>query len=241
MFSLVDTAILILRRNKQWEYREDARTREIRFTQERTIWVVFTGWKCSIEQAIRIGLIPRVGTAQIWEFPIGLIHPDPHEAKRIFCKITRDIDAYVEARLRDGYTVNVLSYSAGNSFGFYTANTFAVKKFISIVTGARIGEEIWAGLATQRIRQASERLGIASGTHYNAPLTGFLPMDHTENLPRDTTFYLGLFDRVMPLSAGREVVRKVRARNPHARVYFFPTGHIFTGVVFGALNRLRWI
>jgi len=61
-----------------------------------------------------------------------MINHNPKEAMRIFKKmigiVINDISKY------KGYKINVISYSAGNGFGFYITNNFKINKFISVVT-----------------------------------------------------------------------------------------------------------
>lgn len=207
-------------------------------TEEPIVWVVFLPWKTSIEYARRFHLLPYRGTVYVYETPPAFVNADPKRVMEIFREITNDVEARLVGEARE---INVLSYSAGNAFGFFTANNLPVQKFITVVTGYGLGEEVWGSRITQEVKRRSLALGYVSAEQYNAVIAERLPINQAERLPARTELWLGLLDVHIPISNGLKMLAKIRASNPLARCRFFLAGHIFTVFLFGVLNRWRRI
>jgi len=199
----------------------------------------FLPWKTSIKKGEIFGLVPKRGTVIVYEQPDAMINHEPEKAMKVFKKmlelIEEDISEY------GGFKLNVISYSAGNGFGFYVANHFAVKKFISIVTGANLGECIFTCIATPHVKKESINFGINSHNEYDKVIEGYIPQDNFKNISAKSTFYLARFDEYFELKQGLKVANYVKQHNKNTEIKIIPLGHLATMVYFGFLNRFSLI
>lgn len=212
--------------------------------------LVFLPWGSDIDKSVRYGLIPRGQRAVAFTTPVGFINKDPHVTKRIFLNVVEDVERTVAAMLAEDPSLkfDVISYSAANGAGFYTANTILKKehqgRFISIVSGSGIGREIFASGVLGAIREDVEGSGIPDGDAYNEPMydkkRGFLlPIHHADKLPDDTRIYLGSQDRYIPAEFAIEIGETARYHNPNVQIIQYQFGHLGTALYVAHLEQLK--
>ncbi|HEV7449033.1 MAG TPA: hypothetical protein VGP13_00630 [Candidatus Paceibacterota bacterium] len=208
----------------------------VRWDDNPIIWIVFLGLGMSVEGARMFNLLPREGTSWVYIFPEALVNPDPHKALEIHTSNTERILADLE-HIPTGAEVSILSISSGNAFGFYIANHYSAKHFISVVTGAGLGSEMFWSLACLPVARQARRLGYRSGAQYDKVLHGRLPIDNTEYLPKESRFYLGLADAQIPFWFGIKIYRRAKQHNPSAKFSLFMLGHVAVLYMVGQFLR----
>jgi hypothetical protein len=240
MISIID--LIVYNINKYFGNKDKTCEHEkqiIQWDDENIVWFVFLGWGVNVKTALKFHLIPFRGTAVIFETPYTLVNPDPHKTKQVFLKIIKEIDIYLKKH--KSAEINVLSHSAGNAFGYFVANNYNTEKFIAVVTGARLGEEIFSGITTQDIKKRSLLCGFSNGHEYDQVLKGYLPIDNTKYLPKKSHVYLGRFDLFTPTCTGLEIYKKMKKYNNNTKLTLWPFGHIFSLFFWGILNRMKRI
>jgi hypothetical protein len=209
---------------------------DIKWDDRPILWVICPGLGMSVDGLRTFKLVPREGTSYIYTFPNDLVNPDPHRTLEIHAACTDAILADLAA-LPLEIRVSVMSISAGNAFGFYVANHFPVERFISVVSGAGLGKELFWSLICIPIARQTRRLGYVSGSLYDAPLKGRLPYDNVEHLPKKTHFYVGLADAQIPFWFGIKIYRDAKRYNPDAKLSLFLLGHVGVMYMLGRFFR----
>ena len=209
---------------------------DIRWDDAPIVWVVCLGYGMSVEGTRMFDLIPREGVAYVYTLPDALVNPDPQQTLQIHRLCRERILADMRA-LPSNVRVSVFAISAGNALGFYVANRYPAERFISVVTGAGLGSELFWSLACIPIARKARRLGYSTGEAYDTSLRGNLPFDNAEHLPRRTHVYLGLSDAQIPVWFGIKMFRQIKKYNPEAKLSLFMLGHV--GVMYMVGRFLR--
>ena len=124
-------------------------------TNEKIITLVFLPWGLDIKHAEKFDFIGKIGIYIAFTTPFGFVNEDPNKTQKIFLNFEKIIHKTME-NLYDnykGYKIQVISYSAGNGFGFYTANNFNVDKFVSVCSGRTISFEIQESVALRKVKE----------------------------------------------------------------------------------------
>ena len=124
-------------------------------TNEKIITLTFLPWGISIEQAKKLDFIGKVGIYIAFTTPLGFVNRDPNKTREIFLEFEKMIHKTMKniSNKYKNYNIQVISYSAGNGFGFYTANNFNVDKFISVCSGRTISFEIQESVVLKKIKE----------------------------------------------------------------------------------------
>ncbi len=197
-------------------------------------WVCFLPWRIETQEAEKLGLIPKKHKAIVYEGPIGIANPNPQITRDLQQELVEDIH-----KLNLG-TFNVLAYSVGTYPGFYVANNFPTKKFVSVLPGARIGACLWDGIATQKVRKlAIQDHNIQDAKQYDAVLKGTNLIENIQNLPKDIEVYLASHDKYIRTPHGEELVKEMinQGKNPQVKRYW-GKGHALSLAHFGKHNKL---
>lgn len=211
----------------------------VEFNTSKVHWIVFLPWGVTIDNGLNKNLVPKEGKALVYQIPLGFVNKDPKIVKKLFLKVIRDCEREIKKIGKDNI-IKVLSYSAANGFGYYIADKYDVDTFYSIVTGAKLGQEIWKSKLLKPIKEDSMKLGYSSYTDYDGYLGELLPYYHTSNLPDKTYIWLGRSDTHIPVEFGKEIYNKAKESKP-VKLNLFPSGHIFTIFLFSLLIKFRII
>lgn len=236
-FSIGDRLFNFVFNQYQYPYQEQYHSKKYQFSPERILWLVFLPWKISLTKGERLCLIPKQGQVLAYEQPKAMVNHNPQEALRVFQTmlkiIQKDLTAY------RNYDLKIIAYSAGNGFGFYLANHLPVKKFISVVTGANLGETIFQSIATPHIKKKCLKIGLKSPQEYDKLIQDYIPQGNLKNISAHTIFYLAKFDEYFGLYQGLKLAQTIKKQNPQTTIKILPFGHCGTVLYFAFLNLLR--
>ena len=143
------------------------------YTDGNEVTMVFLPGDTSIEEAKGYGFIPKWGKAIVFTTPGGFVNCDPAKTKQVFLDVIRDAKREVEEVLKVSPTqkINVISYSAANGAGYYTANNLLKKenqgRFTSVATGSGLGREIFGSTILKEIMKDAAVAGITDGYDFN--------------------------------------------------------------------------
>lgn len=210
-----------------------------KFSDEKKLWIVFLPWGAEFETGIKFGLLPKQGLVLVYQIQKGFVNKDPRIVRKIFKQLVKDVDG--EISKFEKYSLNVISFSASNGYGFYVANEYETDKFMAIVTGSKLGIEVWESKLLKKIRNDSIELNFENAECYDGVCGNILPYYHVDKLPKDTEIWLARFDVHIPFKFGRMIFKKARKYNSNIKMRCFPCGHLFTIFLFGQLNKLKLI
>ena len=218
---------------------EKFRKRYINYTKDKELWIIFLGWEVKIDRALRLSFAPKRGKVLFYEIQRGFINKDPRKVKKMFLELIKDCKK--EIAKNKGDKIKIISFSAANGYGFYIANNCKVDKFYSVVTGAKLGQEMWGTSIAEEIVQDAIKMGYKNSNKYDKTLGKILPYYNVKNLPNNTEIWLGLFDSIIPSKFGIQIAKKVKKYNNNVKIRILPFGHIFTSFFFGISTKLGFI
>jgi len=259
LFCAVDA--LVLKNNDKLlhpEKRYSDFEREVRVIENKSpeyvgageVTIVFLPTDTTIEEGIKYGLIPKWGKAIVFTTPSGFVHKDPSMTKKVFLDMIDDTESEIQKILKISpeQKINVISYSASNGAGCYTANRLLEKKnqgWVKLVaTGDGLGPELESSFTLANIWQDIVKRGIHTGKDFDAffydEARGFLlPKFNTYNLSDDTTVVVGENDMYIALEFGMNLWRRANAANTNIKLHKLAFGHISTCLYQAYTENLR--
>ena len=213
------------------------------------VTIVFLQWDADVESCYEYGFIPKWGRSFAVSTPGAFVNKDPEVTKKLFIQAVETAQGYVDKILKEnpGQRINVISYSAANGGGFFTADRLPEQnkgRFLSIASGSGLGREIFASSVLEQIKRDVVDLGITDGEAYNSVFKDekhglLLPYENCENLGDDTVIAIGKNDLYIPAKFGKEIADKASRANPRIQVVEYPFGHIGTILYMSHLEHLK--
>jgi len=225
-------------------------TKSPEYTDAGEVTMVFLPGDTSLEEAKSYGFIPKWGKTIVFTTPSGFVNCDPAKTKQIFLNVIQDAQREINKVLQDSLSqkINVISYSAANGAGYYTANNLLPKdnqgRFTSVATGSGLGKEIFNSPILKEIRKDAIGEGVIDGNDFNKVFYdkefGFLlPESNCSHLPESTTIILGKNDMYIPLEFGEEMASKAKTINSKVELQIQPWGHIGTCLYTAHMQNLK--
>jgi len=239
MFGLIDYAYWFFKsRKKDFMIGDEKVARSVTNQEGDETWVCFLPWRNTFDESRKHHLLPTTGLVVAYEGPVSLVGTDALETKKSLVNLVDNFDKFFNENgtLRDN--MNVLGISVGNLPAFYIANRFNARRLVSICPGARLGENIYRGIATQEVRKRAEER-YPSHEDYDEILEGMNPIDNISNLPKGEIYVeLGGYDKYIPTSSGEELIKAMveAGKNPKVKRNRF-SGHVSTIRDWGKRNK----
>jgi hypothetical protein len=207
-------------------------------TQEgKDIWVCFLPWRYDLKEAQKKHLLPKKGSLLVYEGPPSLAGIDAFQAKKSLENLTKDFSNYLNENNDIRNKINILGISIGTLPAFYIANHFNVKKLVAVCPGARLGENIYKGIATKEVMKISVKRH-KTYRDYDGVLNGMNPIDNINNLPKEVYVVIGGRDKYILTESGEELITALNkaGKNPKVNRCKF-LGHGLTLFDFSHKNK----
>ena len=204
----------------------------------KTLQIIFLGWDIKLRNFRKLKVVKE--NYIVYEIQKGFVNKDPYVVKNIFKELIEDVTNEIES-LDEEIKLEIISLSASNGYGFYIANKYykRVKKFYSVVSGSKLGIEIWNSPLLKKVKNDCIDNNFKSHEEYDKVLGTLLPYYHTKTLPKKTILYLGLFDSYIPVNFGIKIYKKSKETNPNLKLRILPFGHIAVIFIFFSILKTK--
>jgi len=199
-------------------------------------YICFLPWRTTINEAKKLGLIPKTTKTIVYQGPVGIVNKNPHQTKQLLKQI--EIDIKFEIKSNKLKEFNILCYSIGTYMGFHIANKFSAKKLIAVVPGSKVGETIWDGIATQKIKNQSIKEGFLTPQIYDKILNPTNPIENISNLPENIEIYIGTHDKFIKPKHSQDLINAIEKIRTPKIIKYQSRGHVLSLAKFGKENNL---
>lgn len=178
-------------------------------------WVVFLPWRYKCDKAREFYLVPKNKNYISISNPNTIVGTTPMTSITSMSKSVERAEQILKFLGIRPNSTSVLSISVGNMPGFYFANNYGCNRLVSLTPGARLGENIFQGIFTKHIKEYAIESGYKTHEKYGQVMEGLNPIDNIENLPIGRiNIEFGSLDRVILSNSARELISKLRHKNP---------------------------
>jgi hypothetical protein len=194
------------------------------------VWLCFSGLSGVLGQESfsiiprRIDLIPKSGTAFVFNGPTAIAGYSPEQCIRVTEKVYRAAASIVENR--PAKRIRVFCFSAGTHLGFYVANQLGrtlgqpIDKFVAVSPGVSIAYGIFSTWVTKELATDLERRGITKEI-YDQAIRPYTQRENLKHLPSGgrLVVHAGTADSFIPIDKAfgtNDLVERLRGagKNP---------------------------
>lgn len=206
MNDIIDKVFLDYRASIIMEDYEKVSSHEV-YSSNDFFYVIFLPWNMSFEDAYKSKMVPEVGRGIIYDGPRSLVGLEPKQSIKALKNLKKDFLSKLKKLNKDNKPIIIIGYSIGTLPASYFTSFIKCKKLFLIAPGAKLGENIWAALLTQKIKKISIDKGFKTPEEYDKVMKGYNPIDNVKYFPKDTHIIYGTTDKISPPKNAEKIIK----------------------------------